>query len=977
MRKNHIFVAFVLLLTAFAPQAWAECYVLNESSESSFSIISSKVYNINNQNCDKLYFSAKRTANGKGELHVAYTTDGTNWIDVFSENPGEVTSKFIGTEMAVDYKDYGPYAIDRKATQIKFYTKTGATLSKYFKNIKVTQATYVESSASTVDCGTVDVGGSSQDAKFSVNWSNVNALSLSIDNTTDFSLNTTNIAAALCSYGSAEITVDFHPTTKGNKTAKVTVYNSDKQSGWTTIVLKGYAKPEPQQIVWWDDEATMLSRGDVIESPFAMASSGLALTELKSSDESVLKIDENGQLIAVAAGKANIIACQAGSETIDEVRDTLHLEVTNLLTQKISWTQPLNFKWGDAATTLTAESSVGLPITYEIVDNANNVVSLSDGVLTISTSNTGTATIRAIQVGNDEYAATSYVRTVRVRNPNASCLSDPFVCDETAEKSFRTINSQEYTLDGSPAGQLSFDAKCEAIFGFWGGDLYVKQYINGSWSGKIATCKFDKKNTYYHFGPFDLDRRATKIQLFTETGATGYKVFKNVQVTRAHFVEANVGELTIDAQYGTTTRKTVTVTYSNLQDLLNVALESENDEFSVTPATIGTGDCGEYGTAIINVSYTPSAIESDVNALIISNEKDATLRIPISTSVSKRNQNLSWQLRDSIATTQTWILNKVNPVSGLPIFYEISDETALTLDENNQLVFLKADPDAPVTITATCPGNDEYNDATPISLDLKIFKGIPQLTLPTVGNEITYGQTLSEVAIVGGKATTVTGEEIEGDFMWTNKNIVPNAGSAIKQEITFVPYNQTLYDNAHDTLVVTVNRQTQKIVWSMTDSVGVMDNLTLDAYATSKLPVSYAIEPCSGQAYAKIEGDGTLNITATADALDKELIIKAWQAGDNNYLPSDTVIYSVILRKTRAEFFAATRPITVSKGGSISLSDVEVHVESSVAGTWQFNADTPTTFSACLWIAKGTFTPANLELCEPIEVEIPINITEE
>ncbi len=230
---------------------------------------------------------------------------------------------------------------------------------------------------------------------------------------------------------------------------------------------------------------------------------------------------------------------------------------------------------------------------------------------------------------------------------------------------------------------------------------------------------------------------------------------------------------------------------------------------------------------------------------------------------------------------------------------------------------------------------------------------------------------------MGGKATTVTGEEIDGDFMWTNKNIVPNAGSAIKQEITFVPYNQTLYDNAHDTLAVTVNRQTQKIVWSMPDSVGVMDILTLDAYATSKLPVSYAIEPCSGQAYAKIEGDGTLNITATADALDKELIIKAWQAGDNNYLPSDAVIYSVILRKTRAEFFAATRPITVSKGGSISLSDVEVHVESSVAGTWQFNADTPTTFSACLWIAKGTFTPANLELCEPIEVEIPINITEE
>ncbi len=975
MRKNHIFVGIVVLLAAFVPQAWAECYVLNESSESSINTIGSKVYNISNQNCDMLTFSAKRTATGKGELHVAYTTDGKNWIDVFSANPGNVTKTTLKIERTVDYQDYGPYAIDRKATQIKFYTQTGATLSKYFKNIKVTQATYAEPSATTVNCGTVEVGGSSQDTKFSVVWSNVSALTLSIDNTESFSLNKSSIAASSCNYGTEEIGIDFHPQTKGSHSATITITDQSNKE-WAKIAITGNAKGYEQSIVWWDDEATMLSCGDVIASPFVQASSGLALTELTSSDPSVLKIDENGQLIAVAAGKADIIAYQAGNTTTEAVRDTLHLVVTNLKVQKISWTQSLNFKWGNAPVTLTAESSVGLPIAYEIVDNANNVVSLADGVLTISGSNAGTATIRAIQAGNDEYAATSYTRTVRVRDPNASCLDEPFVCYETAEQSFSTISDKEYTLDGSPAGQLSFDAKCEDILLFWGGNLYVKQYINGAWSGKIATCTFDKKGTYYHFGPFDLDRRATKIQLFTETGATGKKVFKNVQVTRAHFVEANVSALNIDAQYGTTTRKTVTVNYSNLQDLLNVALESENAEFSVAPATIGTGDCGEYGTATISVAYTPSAIAGDENALIISNDKDATLRIPIATSVSKRDQNLSWPLRDSIATTQTWTLNRINPVSGLPITYEISDESALQLDENNRLVYLKADPDAPVTITATCAGNDYYNDATPISISLKIFKGIPELTLPTVDNAITYGQTLSEVALIGGQATTVSGDVIDGDFMWTNKNIVPNAGH-IKQEITFVPYNQALYDNAHDTLVVTVDKRAQKIVWTMPDSIGVMDSLTLDAYATSKLPVSYAIEPCSGQSYARIESDGTLNITATADALDKELTIKAWQAGDGNYLPSDTITYTVTLRKTRAEFFAATRPITVSKGGSISLSDVEVHVESSVAGTWSFNADTPTTFSACLWIAKGTFTPANLELCEPIEVEIPINITEE
>ncbi|MDD7528530.1 MAG: hypothetical protein PUK04_03565, partial [Bacteroidales bacterium] len=48
-----------------------------------------------------------------------------------------------------------------------------------FQNVKVTQATYVESSANPVDCGTVAVEGSSTDTKFAVNWSNVNPLTLS------------------------------------------------------------------------------------------------------------------------------------------------------------------------------------------------------------------------------------------------------------------------------------------------------------------------------------------------------------------------------------------------------------------------------------------------------------------------------------------------------------------------------------------------------------------------------------------------------------------------------------------------------------------------------------------------------------------------------------------------------------------------------------------------------------------------------
>ena len=961
MKTNYtLIITTILLLTCLVPHTWAECYIINDGGSyeimNGWSSSSPKTFTITNPRpCDKLTFEySKKTLTTGGVSVEATYIDGS-------------TEKIISASSAANQS----YNFSKKIVKQLKFSPTG-TVNKTISNIVLTQATYVESSANPVDCGTVAVEGSSTDTKFAVNWSNVNPLTLSIDNTTDFSISPMQIASSTCNYGSKEITVDFHPSSKGKKTATVTVSNADKE--WATITLNGTGDSIPQYISWWDESVTMLSRGDIIESPFVQASSGLPFTELKSTDESVLKI-ENGQLIAVAAGTADIIAYQAGDAKYAEARDTLHLEVTNLLTQKISWTQGLNFKWGDAATTLTATSSVGLPITYELVENAGNVVSLSGDVLTISPSNVGTATIKAVQAGDATYAGTSYTRTIRVRDPNASCLDEPFVLDDATERNFSTISNKEYTLDGSPAGALTFDAKCEAIALFWGGDLYVKQYVNGSWIEKIGTCKFSKKDTYYQFGPFDLDRNATKIQLYTETGATGKKYFKNIQVTRAHFLEANVSSMDIEAQYGTTTTKTVRVNYSNIQDIVTAGIVSGNDEFRVTPATIGD-DCGDYGTIDVQVIYTPSAIASDSETLRIGNDKDGYLDIPITTTVSKRAQNLSWSLRDSVATTQTWTLNKVNPVSGLPIVYEISDETIVTLDADNKLVYLQAD--TVVTITARCSGNDLYLDATPITLTMRIFKGVPTLTLPTAGNSITYEQPLSDVTLKGGQAGTISGDIIAGDFMWTNKYLIPNAGEGVKYAITFVPYNQDLYDNVTDSIAIDVLRKAQSIVWSMPDSLGVMDSIALDGRATSNLPVSYALSG-SGATYAAVGSDHALDITATTAALGTELVITATQAGNQNYLPADDVTFSIVLRKTRANFFAATEPISIPAGSSIALSEIRsrVHTESSVAGTWDFDASAPTALNACIWTLKATFTPANLELCEIITVEIPVNITAE
>lgn len=859
-------------------------------------------------------------------------------------------------------------------TSEKPYTVTLAKTTKYLKfgwsgnfkgyytKINVSELKYVTPSASIVDCGTLDVLQSSNDTQFSIDWCNVKPLTLSLDNTTDFALGTASIASSTGAYGTASnIIVDFHPQTKGAKTATVTVSDSDNQT-WATITLTGQSNALSQSIVWWDEETTMLSRGDIIgsnESPFVFASSDLPLTSLTSSDENVLRI-EGGRLIAVAAGTADIIAYQAGSPTVDEVRDTLHLEVTNLLTQKITWTQPLSFLLGAAQTELTAVASSGLPITYELVNNANNIVTLVGNMLTISTTNVGTATIKATQAGNETYAATSYLRTLRVRDPNVSCINEPLALEDNNEYSLSTIQTgPEFVLNGYPA-VLTFEAR-KSTLGI--NYFYVQQYIGSSWSDVANPSLGSNYATY----TYNLNRNATKIRFLTRTGATFKKYYKNIRVTRAHFIESNPTTMVINGQFGTTTKKTVQLTYSNVQDEIQLNIIGNNPDFHVEPALISV-ECGDYGTKNIFVSYTPSAIEPDTVTLNVSSVKDGwNLNIPITTTVEKRAQYISWALRDSLASTQTYTLNKINPVSGLPITYNFSDETILKLDADNKLVFLQVD--TVVTITASCAGNDYYLDAENIVKTIRLFKGLPTLTLPVAADTIYFGQILGLVRLEGGCAKDMSDDLVAGSFVWENYLAVPNAGNPVSCAIKFVPERRDIYGEVFDFVDVVVLKLPQFIEWSMPDSLGILDSITLDAQVASGLKISYQLSG-EGAAYASIGSDNELNLIATVEALGKELTITAWQVGNHNYLPSDTVVYTVIIRKTIAEFFAATEPTIYGK----NLEDIPIYVDHNVAGTWQYDDTSNPILDVCIYSLSATFTPSNLELCEPSHVEIPVNI---
>lgn len=146
-----------------------------------------------------------------------------------------------------------------------------------------------------------------------------------------------------------------------------------------------------------------------------------------SSDEAVATVDAEGAVTAVAAGETIIIAA------CGEVKATCVVTV-NKKTQTIEWEQEMaDMVEVGTEITLTATSSAGLDITYELTAGTE-YASLSGNVIIILAD--GSIEITATQAGNDENAAAEpVVKTYNLATGIATIAADS--CPVTI-----------YTIDG-------------------------------------------------------------------------------------------------------------------------------------------------------------------------------------------------------------------------------------------------------------------------------------------------------------------------------------------------------------------------------------------------------------------------------------------------------------------------------------------------------------------------------------------------
>lgn len=592
-----------------------------------------------------------------------------------------------------------------------------------------------------------------------------------------------------------DINIYFAPTAAGEQSGTITI--SDGTSS-ATISVSGVGMKKTQTIAWTEalsGSDIALPMGKTITPP------ANAQTEITYSVENDTIISINGNtLTALNAGTTTITATAVENEEWLSATSTITVKVTEKKVQYIHWNDNLTrLKVGGEPVLLTATAWVLIDpktetqeenpertplITYASANN--NIVSVSGNVLIIV--GEGETTLTATLPGDDVYEGVVISTPVHVRAVSTS-VCEAYVLDDSQTRTLNTIDSEEYTING-PADKLTFTANREKLVGFSDGNLKVDQYYNGGWHNI-----FDQGvslNDYTQYASIQLNRNATKLKFYTETGATGYKNIKDVAVTMATYLETTTPEIVVERSIiGAIIDETIRIQYSNLPD--DVPVVNNSDKITVKESGLGNV-CGEYGEKELHLTIRPTEIGVIEDVITIHDEATGKkLEIPVTVHVQRNTQTIDWE--QNITALNTTDNITLSAEAKTPIYYTSSDST-IAYTEGNQLIINKY---GHVTITAVAPQDEKYEQAT-ASKEITISIVQPTVSVwPTV-EPIAYAQalTLTTDMLIGGEA------EVEGYFDWNterNQTLVPGTYDLA---VRFIPTNTNYYASVDGIVSVTI-----------------------------------------------------------------------------------------------------------------------------------------------------------------------------
>ena len=225
---------------------------------------------------------------------------------------------------STDWRDYR-YELDRNATKVRFRNEVGS-FKRYFKNVLVTQATYLETITPEI---TVEksIIGDEISKTIAIQHSNIPA-GVTVSNTSEHvTLSTTELNTDCGLFGEEQITLTIRPMTVGTIEDVVTIH--DEVTGKAlNIPVTIHTQRNTQAIIWEDSIETIYATDTVIL--YATAQTDVYYT---SSDSAIAYVNEANQLLVQSLGTVTITAHAVESETYEPAE--LSKEITIVATPPV------------------------------------------------------------------------------------------------------------------------------------------------------------------------------------------------------------------------------------------------------------------------------------------------------------------------------------------------------------------------------------------------------------------------------------------------------------------------------------------------------------------------------------------------------------------------------------------------------------------------------------------------------------------
>lgn len=933
-----------------------EAYVLDDSKTRTLNTIASEEYTINGP-ADKLTFSANREkllgVSNNNPIYVDQYYDG-GWHSVFE------------TSVALNnYTSYGPIQLNRKASKVKFYTKTGATGYRNIKDVAVTMATYLETTTPKIVVEH-SIIGSIIDETIRIQYSNLPDDVPVVNNSDKVTVKESGLGNVCGEYGEKELHLTIRPTEIGVIEDVITIH--DEATGKKLeIPVTVHTQRNTQTISWEQDLAN-------IHTTDSIALNATAQTEIyyTSSDSTiayaegkVLKINKHGQVTITAVAPQDEKYEQATLSkdiTINAVQPTVSVWPT---VEPIAYAQTLTidmliggeaevegyFDWNTELNQTHVPGTHDLPVRF--MPTNTDYYAPVDGTVAVTINKSAQKIVWNDSFENitvaDSVVLTAYAQTpieyvvsdvelayitdnnvlYFTRGGNlqvtAYAIEDDYYLADTCVRELTVLPAYPTIVTYPTASPISYGQKLgESVLS--GGEASVSGSF--AWADEEALLEAGEYHQKVLFTPDDhVSYKPVEIYVIVVVNPIAQTITWELNT-----LEVRQGQ---SLQFNAEASSKLPITYSVDKTAL---AKVENNTFYAL----------EVGEVIVTATQNGSYIDED--GVKHTNYTPAEPILKTITIVPQQSpQTIVWNDElDSVLTTADITLSAE---AETPIHYLSSDST-IAYVEADKLIIKRF---GTLTITAVAQQTEDYDQAI-LEKEVNIVAATPNIIAwPTV-QPVTYGTKLNVTMLSGGEAY------VDGYFDWNtdlSQELVPGTYTL---GVRFVPANLNIYATVFDSVEVIVNKAPQTIVWNNNfENILVSDTIVLNAFAQTT--ITYGVSDIE---VATLEGNilsfhrgGTINVTAyaaeselyLADTLVRELIVH----------PGDPIIYN----------WPTASDITY---GQLLGESILTGGQASTDGIFEW-VDPNETFEVGEYAPYVRFTPDDQASFAIVENQVEINVT--